>query len=157
MRIAVLADTHVPSRLGSVQGRVYEECADSDLILHAGDLVEADVLRDLERFADVRAVRGNMDDASLQNALPDKQIFELEGFRIGLTHGSGAPLGITSRVLRTFGGQELDIIIHGHSHHYSLQRMDDLMILNPGAVVDRSFAVLTLQSGEEPQVEHITF
>ena len=157
MRIAVLSDTHIPTRLGSLQGRVYEEIADSDLIIHAGDLVEMDVLRDLERFAEVRAVRGNMDDASLRRVLPERQVFELEGFRIAVMHGSGAPFGLSKRVLSAVADEDPRIVIHGHSHQYCNRSMGNVLVLNPGAVVDRSFAVLSLEEGTEPFVERFTF
>lgn len=160
MRIAVLSDSHIPTRLGSFQGRVYEEIADSDLIVHAGDMVEMDALRDLERFAEVRAVRGNMDDISLRTSLPEKIVFEVEGFRIGVTHGSGAPFGITRRVLGEFedGGPLPDIIIHGHSHVFNVEEKRDVLIINPGALVDRSFGILTITGmGEKPLFERVTF
>jgi putative phosphoesterase len=160
LRIAVLSDSHIPTRLGSFQGRVYEEIADSDLIVHAGDMVEMDALRDLERFADVRAVRGNMDDISLKTSLPEKIVFEAEGFRIGVTHGSGAPFGITRRVLDQFEGEVPfpRIIIHGHSHVFKVEEKRGALVINPGALVDRSFGILTIAGdGEKPLFERVTF
>ena len=47
MRIAVLSDTHIPARLSALPGFVYEACADCDLIIHAGDIEEPEVIDEL--------------------------------------------------------------------------------------------------------------
>jgi hypothetical protein len=53
--------------------------AEADLILHAGDVVGAAVLEELERLAPVEAVAGNMDEPELLAALPERRVVEVEG------------------------------------------------------------------------------
>lgn len=161
MRIAVLSDTHIPTRLGAIPGRVYEVCAECDLILHAGDVVEKSVLRDLERFAPLKAVHGNMDPYDITDRYPESLELELEGFRICMTHGSGPGFGLKDRLLRRFRPRKPDILVYGHSHEFNDDTKDGVLRLNPGAVSSskgkRSIALLTLKEGEEPIVEKITF
>ncbi|MDM7991906.1 MAG: YfcE family phosphodiesterase [Candidatus Fermentibacter sp.] len=158
MRIVVLSDTHVPTRASGIPGRVYEECANCDLVIHAGDFVESFVLEDLERLAPVRGVLGNMDGFDLSRLLSQKLVFELEGSRIGLIHGWGPPWDLEARVRKSFD-VEPDIIIHGHSHEWQEKWTGEKLLLNPGSASGghgSSFAVLTLEEGALPSVERIS-
>ena len=48
------------------------------LILHGGDVVAAPVLRELEAFAPVEAVFGNMDEPALREALTERREVTVE-------------------------------------------------------------------------------
>ncbi|MBD3278453.1 MAG: YfcE family phosphodiesterase [Candidatus Aegiribacteria sp.] len=161
MKIAVLSDTHIPTRLGALPGRVYEVCAECDLILHAGDCVERDVLIDLERFAPVKAVHGNMDPSDLASSYPEALELELEGFRVCMTHGWGAGYKLENRVQKRFSPRNPDLVIFGHSHTFHNSVKSGVLSLNPGAVCSkkgkRSIALLTLEEGNQPEVEQIKF
>ena len=129
-------------------------------MIHAGDFVEDHVLVDLERLAPVRGVLGNMDDHSLAGILPAKLDIQIEGFRICVAHGYGAPLCLEERVLSMFEG-EPDLMIFGHSHSWLEEWRGSTLLLNPGAASGsagrRSMAVLTLVRGGKPSVERILF
>ncbi len=159
MKIAVLSDTHIPTRLGSLPGRVCEVCAGSDLVIHAGDIVEASVLRELQLLAPVRAVHGNMDPYDLRSRLTESLELELKGSRVFVTHGTGARQGIQDRMYRRFARGEPDILIFGHSHVYHEETRNGVLLLNPGAVSggrgDRSMALLTLEESSAPKVEKV--
>ena len=161
MKIAVLSDTHIPTRLGAIPGRVYEVCAECDLILHAGDVVELSVIRDLERFAPLKAVHGNMDPYDVTKKYPESLEIQIEGKRICMTHGTGARFGIEKRVQKRFEPRKPDIVIFGHSHVFSSDTNNGVLRLNPGAVSDskgkRSMAILTLEEDSEPSVEKVLF
>jgi uncharacterized protein len=161
LKIAVLSDSHIPTRLGAIPGRVYEICAESDLILHSGDIVNPAVIIDLERFAPVKAVCGNMDPYEIRNRYPEILELELEGHKIVMTHGTGARFGIENRILKKLKPRNPDIIIFGHSHIFHDDTMDGVLRLNPGAVSgssgNRTMALLTIFEGKEPIVEKIQF
>jgi len=161
LKIAVLSDTHIPTRLGAIPGRVYEICAECDLILHSGDMVDMSVIIDLERFSPLKAVYGNMDPYDISRKYPESLELEIEGHRICMTHGAGARFGIENRILKRFKSRNPDIIIFGHSHVYHNDIKDGVIRLNPGAVAgssgNRTMAVLTLEKNREPSVEKITF
>jgi uncharacterized protein len=123
----------------------------ADLILHAGDVVAASVLRELEAYAPVEAVFGNMDDPALQAALPERRVVELEGVRVGLVHLPGPRAGREERMLSWFPG--CDAVVYGHTHVPQLEQHRGVWILNPGSPTERrraparSLLVLTVDSG----------
>jgi len=142
MRIAVLADTHV-NRLEYLPKKIIDALSTVDLVIHAGDFTDVQVLEELKRLREVKAVHGNMDSRELKTVLPVKEIVEIENKRIGVTHGSGAPWGIEERVKKMFESDRIDIIVYGHSHQSQSKVIDDILFFNPGKAVD-SFGILTI-------------
>jgi putative phosphoesterase len=150
MRIGVISDTHVNS-LAEIPERILATLAEVDLIVHTGDFVAKSVLEGLKRLGEVKAVRGNMDSEELKRILPEKELLEIEGKRIGITHGWGAPYGIEDRVGGMF--EDVDIIIFGHSHQAKNEVKRGVLFFNPGRARD-SFGILTL--GKEVRGEIIS-
>lgn len=140
MKILVLADTHVPFTAKDLPKVIYEEADDVDLILHAGDIVEYGVIERLEEFAEVKAVCGNMDDLVSRQALPKKEIITAGRFKIGLTHGEGAPDKIEDYCLKAFSKNKVDAIVFGHSHLPMNKFIDGILLFNPGSPTDKVFA-----------------
>lgn len=133
LRIGVLADTHCRdlkqglALLEDLSARYFSEI---DVILHAGDLVEPDILL---AFSDkvVHAVRGNMDPPA--SDFPQRKIIAVNGFRIGLIHGWGGASDLEERLLREFRGQSLDCLVYGHSHRPSCHFKEGILCFNPGS------------------------
>jgi len=150
VKIAVLADTHV-GLLKHIPKRIIDAISTVDLVIHAGDFTAVQVFRELKQLRDVRAVQGNMDSKELRTVLPVKEILQIENKRIGITHGSGGPLGIEERVRRMFEGDQIDIIIYGHSHQSQSEVTDDILLFNPGKAID-SFGILTIDGGVKGEI-----
>lgn len=150
MRIAVLADTHV-SRLEHLPKKVIDAFSTVELIIHAGDFTNVQVLKELKRLMGVKAVYGNMDSMELKTVLPVKEIVEIENKRIGITHGSGGPWGIEDRVRKMFESDRIDIIIYGHSHQSQNKVINDILFFNPGKATD-SFGILTVDEEAEGEI-----
>lgn len=138
MRIVVLSDTHMPRTAQSLPTAVYDEIAISDMIIHAGDFVEIDVLETLRKLKPTRAVCGNMDSHAVCNALKPKEIIEAGRFKIGLIHGYGAPAGLVDTVASEFTG--VDAIVFGHTHSPVNITRDGVLFFNPGSPTDTVFA-----------------
>ena len=148
MRLAVLSDTHART-LREIPEPVLRALADVDLILHAGDFTEMAVLDGLKSIAEVKAVCGNMDSAEIRKALPEKDVFVLNGRRIGMTHGWGPPWGIERWVGRTFS--DVDVIVFGHSHKPCNHYVGGTLLFNPGRARD-SFGLLTIDDGMNAEI-----
>jgi putative phosphoesterase len=136
-RIGVLSDTHLRSSAGSrrwLLELVETVLAPVDMILHAGDLVDPDLL-DLLSDYEVHVVRGNMDPAV--RGVPVKELISVDGFTIGLIHGWGAPGGLEERALSEFDGTDVDCLVYGHSHRPVCHRRGDVLLFNPGSATDR--------------------
>jgi uncharacterized protein len=150
MRIAVLADTHV-DRLEHLPKKIVDALSTADLIIHAGDFTDVQLLRELKRLGEVKAVHGNMDSRELKAELPVKEIVETKDKRIGITHGSGAPWGIEERIIKMFESNRVDIIVYGHSHRSQNKVIDDILFFNPGKATD-SFGILTVNGAATGEI-----
>ena len=150
MRIAVLADTHV-DRLEHLPKKTVDALSTADLIIHAGDFTDVQLLNELRRLCDVKAVHGNMDSRELKAELPVKEIVETKDKRIGITHGSGAPWGIEERTRKMFESNRVDIIVYGHSHRSQNKVIDDILFFNPGQATD-SFGILTVNGAATGEI-----
>jgi len=149
VKIAVISDTHVES-LRSIPGPILMKLAEVDLIVHAGDFTEGRVLEELRTLGEVKAVHGNMDSSELKRMLPSKELFTVNGKRIGLTHGSGGPGGIAERIRPMF--DDVDIIIYGHSHEPYSKVVQGSLLFNPGPARNY-YGLLTIE--EEVKAEII--
>ena len=151
-KVLVISDTHIPKVGDSLPREVLEAAREADLVLHAGDLVEMRVLEELRAVAPVRAVTGNMDLPEVSSVLPQQITVEVEGKLIGLTHGSGPPIGIERRVLSRFSG--VDTVVFGHTHRACVEERKGVLLFNPGTPTDRrfsdrlSYGLLTIEDGE---------
>lgn len=135
LQIGVLSDTHIQravQQAGFLEALEGELFRDADIIIHAGDLVDRDLLH---VFAPriVHAVRGNMDPPTV--SLPMRKVFELAGYRFGLVHGWGPPAGLGPRVMSEFAAESLDCLIYGHSHMPDCRRLNDILLFNPGSAM----------------------
>jgi uncharacterized protein len=128
----------------------------ADLILHAGDVVTVAVLRELEAFAPIDAVFGNMDEPALQAELPERRVVEAEGVRIGLVHIPGPRAGREERLVSWFPA--CDAVVYGHTHVPQVERHRGVWILNPGSPTERrraperSMLVLELEKRLKPRL-----
>ena len=150
MRIAVLADTHV-NRLEHLPKKILDALSTVNLIIHAGDFTDLQLLKELKRLREVKAVHGNMDSRELKTVLPVKKIVEIENRRIGITHGSGGPWGIEEKVRKMFEPDRIDIIVYGHSHRSQNKVIKDILFFNPGKATD-SFGILTIDEETKGEI-----
>jgi uncharacterized protein len=111
MKVVVLSDTHLPKRKNGLPTRLLDELVDADLIIHAGDWQSVEVLEELQTFAKVEGVFGNVDTEEILQLLPDKRIVEACGFRLGITHGHGKGKTTEKRAIHAFEGEKVDCII----------------------------------------------
>lgn len=142
VRAVVLADTHL--RPGSGGGDLCarlppaarEALAGADLILHAGDIVTADLLHELASTAPVLAVRGNNDGDPSLSHLPEVRLEVRAGVRIGMVHDSGPRAGRESRLRRLF--PDAGVVVFGHSHiPWNAEGLDGQLLFNPGSPTQR--------------------
>ena len=153
MRVVVLADTHI--RRGGrrrLPDAAYAELDRADAILHAGDVVVADLVHELEGFAPTYAVLGN-NDAELAGVLPETRIEVLDGVRVGLIHDSGPSKGREARMRRRF--PDCELVVYGHSHvPYDGEGLGGQRLFNPGSPTERrmqphhTFGLLDLVDSE---------
>lgn len=135
MRIGLIADTHLPATIRSLDDlgpQAAQFLRGVDLILHGGDVTAPSVLDWLEQFAPVIVAQGN-NDAFRDPRMKPVQFLDVHGWRIGMVHNL-APETRPVAVLheRHFGGW-VDIMIGGHTHLERLEVRDGVLLVNPGS------------------------
>ena len=131
MKIGVVSDTHLNEPHAGFKRMIESHFKDVDRIVHAGDFVDWTVAEYLSGLKELVAVCGNMDSHPLRKAFPRKRVVEIEGLKIGLIHGGGAPLGIEERIRAEFDG--VDAIVYGHTHTPVCHEVKGVCFFNPGS------------------------
>jgi uncharacterized protein len=121
-RIGVLGDTH-----GYLDDSILDVFAGVDLILHAGDIGDPQILERLRAIAPVMAVAGNLD-ARDGSDLPTELAGVAAGVRFALGHKRKR---LTKRLVSD--GQKFDLVVFGHDHVPSASWVDGTLWLNPGS------------------------
>jgi putative phosphoesterase len=137
VRVAIISDTHLPRGARRIPPEAIERLRRADRIIHAGDLVRAEVLDLLESLGPpVAAVLGNVDEPALARRLPQAADVDCGGPRIAVVHDAGPAAGRLERLRRRFPGA--DAVVFGHSHVPLHETADDgFQIFNPGSACDR--------------------
>jgi len=148
-RVGVIADTH-----GLLRPEATRALRGVDLIVHAGDVGNAEVLERLRAIARVVAVRGNNDRDAWARALRERETIVVAGVRllvihdVNELHADPATLGVR-------------VVVAGHSHRPSIDERDGVLFLNPGSAGPRRFtlpvsvAMLTVRAGR-PRARLVT-
>lgn len=112
-----------------------------DEIWHAGDFGSIETLDNIKEFKPLRGVYGNCDDYIVRLAVPEFQLFEMEGMRVAITHIGGYPGHYYYNAARFLERHKPSLFVCGHSH--ILRVMNDfkrnMMVLNPGAAGIQGF------------------
>jgi putative phosphoesterase len=135
MKVGVISDTHLLEPSAVLERIVRAHFSDADMILHAGDFVDQRIV-DFFRQWNLITVRGNMDAGEVRSSLPEKRIIDVSGFKIGLIHGWGAPIGLERRIREAL--PSIDCIVYGHTHYPANHKKGGLLLFNPGSPT-RSF------------------
>lgn len=136
MRLLLIADTHVPRRAKDLPSSVWAAVETADLVVHAGDWVDVDLLDALTARAPVLGVVGNNDGDELAARLPEVATAELAGVRLTVVHETGAASGREARLQSRY--PDADVVVFGHSHiPWDTTTPGGLRLLNPGSPTDR--------------------
>ncbi|MCQ4080026.1 metallophosphoesterase [Streptomyces sp. RB6PN25] len=137
MRLLLISDTHVPKRARGLPEQLWREVEAADVVIHAGDWVDAGFLTGLERRSRrLVGVFGNNDGPELRSRLPEVARVELGGLRLAVVHETGPAKGRAARCAREY--PDADVLVFGHSHiPWDEVAPGGLRLLNPGSPTDR--------------------
>lgn len=126
-RYGLLSDTH-----GHLHREVFRLFRGVEGIFHAGDVMGAGVLAELETIAPTFAVAGNCDPPG--DGLPLLRVENLPFGRLILTHSH--LLESTGRdpesLARHFAPRHPRVIVFGHTHRAHAKVYDGVWVVNPG-------------------------
>jgi putative phosphoesterase len=129
MRIGVISDTHGllrPEALAALQG--------VELIVHAGDVGDPEILVKLKQIAPVFAVRGNVDTQPWAQELPRTTMVEADGANLYVLHNL-RELDLTP------AAAGCQAVITGHTHQPEIVEKNGVLYLNPGSAGPRRFSL----------------
>ena len=148
--IIIISDTHTSS-VEKLSDNLLNKIKKADIVIHAGD---ADTLNFIDELEDIckclYAVKGNCD---LGSKLPVKLVEEIEGVKIGISHGTGNYNNVVDRMYYMFSEDDPQIIIFGHIHVPLNEEIEGVWFINPGSTsLNRTlnygtYAELTIDNG----------
>ena len=116
MRLGVISDTH-----GVLRDEVIEKLKGCDYIIHAGDVGGKEIIDKLESITKTFVVRGNNDKDEWGLTLPEYKEIEMYEVLIYFVHNKAdIPKDL----------KEVDLVIYGHSHKFSNEKIDNIVYLN---------------------------
>ncbi|ELY54249.1 metallophosphoesterase family protein [Natronolimnohabitans innermongolicus] len=147
-RVAIVSDTHVPTRERELPAWVVAEIEGANHTIHAGDFESFGGYERIVNLADgnLTAVRGNVDPATLD--VPLTATLEVDGVTFVVTHGDGSSGGWCERVVETAreeagaNAATTLVAVAGHTHQVvdTTVEIDDagagvdrVRVLNPGS------------------------
>ena len=119
--VGIIADTH-----GLLLPAAIKALESVDLIVHAGDVGNTEVLDNLKSIAPVYAVRGNMDMIEGLRELPETEVVEVGDILLYVIHNIHRLDIVPSKA-------GFDAVIFGHLHCPSLSEKEGVLFLNPGS------------------------
>lgn len=132
MKVGIVSDTH-----GLLRPEVFTAFAGVDHILHAGDVGPVDLLVELEAVAPVTAVWGNTDGWEVRGRVPEVARVELAGVRVVVVHGMQVGSPTPESVVEAY--PDADLVVFGHSHRPVVERVGEVLAVNPGSAGPRRF------------------
>jgi putative phosphoesterase len=131
--LVALADTHAESAT-RLTPHLRETVAAADCLLHAGDFTTAAVLDAFEDAADrLLAVHGNADGTAVSARLPAVATVDAFDRRFLLVHGHEHRRTALSLLARQ---EAADVVVVGHTHRPGVERIGDVLLVNPGSHAD---------------------
>ena len=125
--VGIISDTH-----GLMRPQAVAALRGCDLIIHAGDVGNPDVIKELAGIAPTHVVRGNIDTGSWAAGLPMTELVEVGERRFFVLHQIAqldfepADIGFAA-------------VVFGHSHQPLIETRQGVMFLNPGSAGPRRF------------------
>ncbi|MDA0525713.1 metallophosphoesterase family protein [Methanococcoides alaskense] len=137
MKLIILSDTHIKpgqSLLELLPDDLVTIIKNSDILIHAGDFETLECYNELAGLGELVAVHGDTDVPELMELLPERQVIEVEGVRVGVIH-KGQLTSDNSDGLRYLAKEMgVDVLIFGHFHHPIIEDYE-VLLLSPGSAI----------------------
>ena len=127
--IGIISDTH-----GLVRPEALDALRGAELILHAGDIGNPDVLETLKSIAPVVAVRGNNDKGVWAEVLPEWEVVQIGTVYIYMIHD-------VKEIDLNPAAAGFQVVVSGHSHKPSVEDRRGVLYVNPGSAGPRRFSL----------------
>lgn len=139
--VGVISDTH-----GLLRPEAISALRGSDYIIHAGDIGDPEILKELSTIAPITVVRGNVDREAWARKVPQTEVLEAGDLSIYVLHS------VTDLDLNPEAGG-FAAVVSGHSHIPKQEIKNSVLYFNPGSAGPRRFKLpvtmgrLVIESG----------
>ena len=127
MHVGLISDTH-----GLLRDEAISALRGSDLIIHAGDVGNSEIIAALHALAPVVVVRGNVDKGAWASPWPETAVAEAGPVMIYVLHDVHA-LDLDP------AAAGFQIVVSGHSHKPARTERGGVLYINPGSAGPRRF------------------
>jgi putative phosphoesterase len=127
--IGIISDTH-----GLLRPEALATLTGAELILHAGDVGNPDVLEALKSIAPVVAVRGNNDKGRWAEQLPQWEVVQVGSVYIYMIHD-------LKEIDLNPAAAGFQVVVSGHSHKPSVEDRKGVLYVNPGSAGPKRFSL----------------
>ena len=125
--VGVISDTH-----GRLPQSVLEVFEKTDLIIHAGDIGDPEILNSLGKIAPTIAVRGNMDAGKWARRLPPNKTVKIGRRQLHALHD-------VYNLDINLDSNNYHVVIYGHTHQPQVEKQQGVLYVNPGSAVHPRF------------------
>ena len=125
--VGVISDTH-----GLMRPEALDALRNSDIIIHAGDVGNPEVIDALCGMAPTFAVRGNVDRGKWAERLPLRELVEVGELLFHVLHD-------ISELDLDPAAAGFAAVVFGHSHRPMIETRQGVLFLNPGSAGPRRF------------------
>lgn len=149
IKIGILSDTHISKDLDKINELLKKHFCDVDAIIHAGDYKNSKVIELIKQNKKFIGVWGNNDGNAVKELVKEKEVVNINGYKIGIYHGHGENKSTIDKAYDIFKDNKVDIIIFGHSHLPIIKTMNKTVMLNPGSPTskrkERWYSIIILE------------
>ena len=129
-RVGLISDTH-----GLLRDEALRALRGSELIVHAGDVGDREILPRLRELAPVVAVRGNIDTEEwARRELPETAVAQAGAVSIYVVHD-------VHTLDSDPAAAGFQIVVSGHSHKFLRSEKGGVLYINPGSAGPRRFTL----------------
>jgi len=125
--VGVISDTH-----GLMRPQAVAALRGVGMIIHAGDVGNPDVIKELSGIAPTHVVRGNIDTGSWAARLPMTELVDVGARRFYVLHQ-------VSQLDLDPADMGFAAVVFGHSHQPLIETRAGVLFLNPGSAGPRRF------------------
>ncbi|MDF1558002.1 MAG: YfcE family phosphodiesterase [ANME-2 cluster archaeon] len=134
----MLSDTHIKSGqslLELLPGELLTIIKNSDIIIHAGDFETLECYNELSGLESLVAVHGDTDVPELMELLPEREVMEVEGVKIGVIYKGQLTSDHVDGLRYLAKEMGVDVLVFGHFHHPIIEQTEVLLLSPSSAIV----------------------
>ena len=125
--IGLISDTH-----GLIRPEAIAALQNVELIIHAGDIGNLEVIRTLKGIAPIVAIKGNNDIGAWAQRFPETKLVRSNNTKLFVIHN-------VNELDCDPAARGYQVVVSGHSHKPSVSTRDRVLFVNPGSAGPRRF------------------